>query len=377
MGQRLADFIEANSPTIVDRAAQVAASFSLLDPQPVNGHLREHLPVILEAIAQDLRTAQSDAEAVHRAQTPVLAAHQPETVTGAYARLRAQSGFTLEQVFAEYRALRESVLTLWSDSSPPDEHALKDMARFNQAIDQALAESIANFSAESEGWRNVFLGTLAHDLRGPLSVNLLTAELLTRIISEDAPAAPLIERLRRSGARMKSLLDDLLDYSKASLGGGLRIVPTYVDLDPELQDELDLLRPLFPEHEVSYQSSGSTTGLFDSSRIREAMANLVINAAKHGDENGPIRVTLAGDAAATTLSVENSGPVVPDHTMSALFMPFGHFREGPDSNPEADSLGLGLFIVRQIAVAHGGTVAATSVGGRTLFTMRLPRISHS
>ncbi|MFC3816066.1 sensor histidine kinase [Lysobacter sp. GCM10012299] len=250
------------------------------------------------------------------------------------------------------------------------------MTRFNEAIDQALAATIANFSAEIEGWRNVFLGTLAHDLRGPLTVNSLTAEVLARMTPDSSPAKPLVERLQRSGARMKSLLDDLLYYSKASLGGGIRIIRVQTNLDIELQDELDLLRSLFPEHSISYESGGQTSGQFDASRIREAMANLVINAAKHGDPSGPIQVTLEGDGGAITLVVENVGPVIPDHTMSALFMPFGHFREGPDSNPDVDSLGLGLFIVRQIALAHGGTVAARSVDGLTSFTVELPRVSN-
>ncbi|MDI9238646.1 HAMP domain-containing sensor histidine kinase [Lysobacter sp. LF1] len=371
MQQRLADFIEANRRTIVDHSSLVAASFLSGANRSSADHLREHLSQMLDAVVKDLRTVQSRESTVERSQTPVTAPHTPDTAAGVYARLRAQSGITLEQVVAELRALRASVSMLWKDATLPDSRALDDLTRFNAAMDQILAESIANFSAEIEGWRDVFLGTLAHDLRGPLSVNVLTAEVLSRIIA-DRPEKLLVERLQRSAARMKALLDSLLDYSKASLGGGIRISPAHVDLDPGLRDEVDLLRALFQEHEISYESAGRTNGLFDVSRIREALANLVINAAKHGAAGGPIRITLYGDEEGARLVVKNIGPSLPGHMMSALFMPFGQLRDTADDRPEADSLGLGLFIVKQIALAHGGSVAATSLNGCTAFTITLP-----
>lgn len=372
MPDRLADFVEANRRAIVDRAARMAAASAHGSPQPSEEQLREHLPQILDAIVKDLRVIQDRTASERRSQTPVHASSTPGTAAGAYARLRAQSGFTLDEVVSEFRALRTSVLHLWSDASPPGEHALHDMTRFNEAMDQILAESIAHFSSEIEGWRDVFLGTLAHDLRGPLSVNVLTAEVLSRITPE-GPARLLVERMQRSGARMKQLLDDLLDYSKTSLGRGIRISASPVDLEPELRDEIDLLRVLLPGHAIFYESRGCTSGRFDASRIREALANLVINAAKHGAQGGAIHVTLEGDDAGTALSVRNTGPDIPDHLLATLFLPLGQMRDVEHHSHEADSLGLGLFIVKQIAVAHHGSVAATSRDGCTDITMRLPR----
>lgn len=370
MQLRLADFIDANSQVIVDQATQVASSFSSRSAGVNTDAMREQLPQILDAIVRDLRTTQSRAEAVQRSRTPVMAPATPSSAAGTYARLRAQSGITLEQVVSELRALRSCVLLLWSDAAPDGDDALEDVVRFNEAVDQILAESIANFSAEIEGWRNVFLGTLAHDLRGPLSVNLLAAEVLSRI-TPDGPARPLVDRMTRSATRIKALLDSLLDYSKASLGRGIRVSPVEADLDAELRDEIELLQALFPEHEVAYESGGRTTAIVDASRIREAVANLVINAAKHGAPNGRIRVVLSADRSGLTLAVENFGPTVPDETLSGLFMPFGHMREEGNS-PQTDSLGLGLFIVKQIATAHGGSVSVSSGEGRTTFVLKLP-----
>lgn len=219
----------------------------------------------------------------------------------------------------------------------------------------------------------MFIATLAHDLRGPLSVNVLTADVLARITPE-GDGKLLVERLQRSGARMKSLLDNLLDYSKASLGGGIRITTAHANLHRDIRDELDLLRALFPEHAISYEHSGHTSGLFDASRVREALANLVINAAKHGAADGPIRVTLQGDGTSITLEVENEGPNIPDHRLSGLFLPFGHLGGDENANAEADSLGLGLFIVNQIAIAHGGSVTVSSEDGSTTFKLTLPSI---
>jgi hypothetical protein len=167
---RLATFIEQNEEPIL--AAAEAFSTTLL---PAAGHLdsvglRDHLPMILEAIRKDLNTTQSTAEGLRKSlgKAPLLP-DAPETGAQTHAMLRAKAGFDIRQMVSEYRALRASVLRLFlADGRILTEEVNIDLLRFNEAIDQAVAESVSHFSLESERWREVFLAVLGHDLRGPL-----------------------------------------------------------------------------------------------------------------------------------------------------------------------------------------------------------------
>jgi hypothetical protein len=106
--------------------------------------------------------------------------------------------------------------------------------------------------------------------------------------------------------------------------------------------------------------------------MKQVVSNLVTNAARYGEPGGPVRVTLNGTEAELRLSVENPGPTIPRESIEQLFEPL---RRGVNSelNPERSSMGLGLFIVHQVAQAHGGTVVVDSDHGRTIFTVVLPR----
>jgi signal transduction histidine kinase len=367
---RLPDFIEANLETILQAAEAIAATMGRAADHLTTEELRDHLPSILEAVVADLRTLQTAEQELDKSDGRApLVENAPETAAQTHALLRAQGGFKIEHLVAEYRALRASVLRLWEANPRPfDAVAAGDITRFNEAIDQAVAESVAFFTAEVERWRHVFLGVLGHDLRGPLSAIVNTSMLLNRLASEK-PVTEATQRLVRSGERMTRLLDDLLDYSRASLGLGIAILRAPVDLAFACEAELEVLRAALPGRDIGLIVEGTTKGHFDASRVREGLSNLVTNAAKYGTEGGPIRARLAGDARAVTLSVENEGPSIPAHALEALFEPL---RRGADQSSGHASLGLGLFIVREIARAHGGDANASSREGKTVFTMMLP-----
>jgi signal transduction histidine kinase len=279
--------------------------------------------------------------------------------------------FTIRQLVAEYRALRASVLRLWSAADPAEMAEPRDIGRFNEAIDQALAESVDRYVAEVDRWRHVFLGVLGHDLRGPLNAILLTSQVLSAIES-DTPASQHATRLMRSGQRMKELLDDLLDYSRTSLELGIPVAPRQCDLAEACKDEIDLLRVTWPEATIEFVARGSTTGAWDPSRVKQVLSNLVTNAVKYGDKPGSVVVTLDGTREPEVqLRVQNTGPTIAKDVLRSLFDPM---RRSSKRNPEEPtSLGLGLFIVRQIALAHGGRIDAESADGRTVFTVVLPR----
>ena len=370
---QLADFIDANIEAIVGSAEAFAATLL-----PAAGHLdrealRNHLPLILKAIALDLRAPQTAAEELKKSEGK--APHRPdapETAAQTHALLRARSGFDIKQLVAEYRTLRAGVLRLWGDSTAPlDAQAFADMVRFNEAIDQSVAESVALFSTEVDRWRHVFLGVLGHDLRSPLNAILLTSQLLSRL-SSDAPVTKHTERLIRNGERMKALLDDLLDYSRGSLGLGIPIHRAPVDLAAVCDEEIDLLRSALPGCSLDFETEGPVQGRFDGSRIREALANLVLNAAKYGPEGGGIRVRLIGDGQRVTLCVANEGASIPADELSAIFEPLRRgASQAAEESTAPTSLGLGLFIVREIARAHGGEVDVVSAQGTTTFSVTL------
>ena len=369
---RLADFIEESVEPILSAAEAVAATMLPAASHLDSAALRDHMPMILSAVARDLRLAQTTEEQLAKSLGKQARPHgAPETAAQTHALLRAKAGFDIEQLVAEYRALRASVLRLWFEGGKAGgPETQDDLVRFNEAIDQAVAESVAYFTAETDRWRHVFLGVLGHDLRGPLNAILLTAEILSKMTTE-APLSRHTVRLMQSGKRMKTLLDDLLDFSRASLGLGLGLHRDTVDLATICIEEVELLRAALPDVEISFRSEGRSLGSFDGSRVREAVGNLVTNAARYGTAGAVIDVVLVGKVDQVRLSVSNAGVPIPKEDLHSLFEPL---RRGRPLDEVADraNLGLGLFIVREIAKAHGGEIQVESAEGTTVFTMVLP-----
>jgi signal transduction histidine kinase len=369
---RLADFIDANMPALLAEWELFASSLLPAAAEMDAAALRDHAEQMLKAIAADLRTSQTRTEQSEKAQgrAPLLP-EAKETAAQTHALLRATGGFTIRQLVAEYRALRASVLRLWGHAGAAGPDAMEDAGRFNEAIDQAIAESVDYFTSEVDRWRAIFLGVLGHDLRSPLNALLLTSQVISRL-GADTPMSQHTEKLLRSGERMRQLLDDLLDYNRTSLDIGIRVTPEPVDLATVCREEIELLRTALPASTIELATTGITEGSWDASRIKQVVSNLVINAVTYGDQKGIVRVSLHGEDAQVRLLVEDTGPSIPKELMTSLFEPLRRHARA-NSQGERESLGLGLFIVRQIALAHGGGVTVESADGKTLFTVTLPR----
>jgi signal transduction histidine kinase len=371
---RLADFILRDMEAILV-AWEAFAAVQL----PAARHmdrlaLRDHARQILQAVAKDLFTSQSREAQTEKSlgRAPILIG-TPETAAQTHALLRAQSGFDINQLAAEYRALRASVLRLWGDDSQPERTHLHDIIRFNEAIDQALAESVEFFSAQVDQARNLFLGMLGHDLRNPLQVIQMTAAYLAAL-NTDAKVSEATGRLINSGRHMHALLDDLLDFNRTELGLGINITPGDVDLGQLLASELDQLRAANPGRRIDLEVQGDTCGSWDSKRLQQLLGNLVRNAIKYGAPGTPVYVGLNGDAAGVVLEVRNSGPVIEQSDLDQIFDPL---KRGSDHENRCDtdgSLGLGLYIAREIAKGHGGSIEARSDETETVFAVRLPQL---
>jgi signal transduction histidine kinase len=287
--------------------------------------------------------------------------------------LRAKSGFDINQLASEYRALRASVLSLWTEACHPADPPVADVIRFSEAIDQALAESIAFFSAHVEQARNLLIGMLSHDLRTPLQTIQMTARHMQHLKTpnEFAEAAA---RMIRSGTRMNALLDDLLDYNRTTLGLCIRVAPAAIDLGAVCNNEIEQIRSAYPEHVIELDVTGDCTGTWDAGRIQQMLSNLVVNALHYGAPGKPVRVSLQGSSLAEVhIQVANSGPAIEPAVLKRIFEPLQRGSSNAAANDAG--FGLGLYIACEIAKAHGGELTVTSDEHQTEFVARLPRLA--
>ena len=370
---RLADFILQDMEAILRQweafaACQLPAA-ARMEPLALRDHARQ----ILEAVAADLSTPQTREVSIEKSlgRSPALLG-APETAAQTHAVLRARSGFNINQLAAEYRALRSSVLRLWMDASGPEATHMEDIIRFNEAIDQALAESIGFFSSQVDQARDLLLGMLGHDMRSPLQTIQMTASYLAAL-NAGANVSEAASRLILSGTRMKALLDDLVDFNRTRLGLGINISPVPVDLASLFAEELEQLRVAHPGRQLVLEVAGDAQGLWDGLRLQQLLGNLVMNAIKYGTPDAPVRVLVTGEEAGLRFEVRNEGPAIEPSTLDQIFEPLKRGREHENRNSADGSLGLGLYIAREIAKAHGGDIEARSDPEETVFTVLLPR----
>ncbi|KQW54134.1 sensor histidine kinase [Variovorax sp. Root411] len=364
---RLAIFLETAREQILEAAIAFAGTIPALRDTEKQ-MLRDHLPHVLKTISADLRSTQSRTESIAKARGEAVPSSF-RTSAQTHGLMRAQMGISIEQLVAEFRALRSSILRLWGDAYPPGPGAIEEITRFNEAIDQAVAESVQFYAQERERWRQIFLGVLGHDLRGPLNAIALTVELMRAQAEVPSAQTALLER---GVKRLTSLLDSLLECNRASFGAGMVLQRAPVDVAAACAEELELLRAAHPNARIQYEELGDNKGVFDTSRVREALGNLVSNAIKHGDPSEPAVVRVEGTDQSVRLSVENAGEI-PPHEIELLFEPL-HRRNVSSANAERTHLGLGLFIARQIARAHGGETTGTCSGRHVCFTIELPKV---
>jgi signal transduction histidine kinase len=213
---------------------------------------------------------------------------------------------------------------------------------------------------------------LGHDMRSPLQTIQMTASYLVALNAGEKVASAA-SRLIRSGARMQALLDDLCDFNRTKLGLGINIVPTHVDLATVFADVMDQLRSIVPDRQIDLEVHGQSEGVWDGQRLQQLLGNLVLDAVKYGTPGTAVRVTVTAEAANVRLVVTNSGAAIEPSVMEQIFEPLKRGVDQSDGYEEDSHLGLGLYIVREIAKAHGGETDMRSEKGETEFTVRLPR----
>jgi signal transduction histidine kinase len=232
-------------------------------------------------------------------------------------------------------------------------------------------ERLSAHRADVVAQQQQIMAIVSHDLRNPLSAMKTGAALLARSPGLDEARREDARRILASARRMERLLADLLDFARLQAGRGLPIQPVQADLVEVCRQAVsDLGRAA--EGEVTVEGLGVVTGRWDASRLGQVAANLVSNALKYGPPGRPVHVLVDGRRDEVLLSVTDEGGRLPLDLHQAIFEPF---RRGQiDDGHARGSAGLGLFIVRCIAEAHGGAVTVDSTPGRgTTFTVILPR----
>lgn len=375
---RLADFIAQNPDPILAEWVDFAATCGPAGMTMDLAGLRDHALDMLNAIVLDLRTPQTAAQQSEKSKgnAPALPAHG-DTAAEVHGAGRAESGFSVEEMVSEYRALRASVIRLWTKANGSLTGAdLDDLQRFNETIDQALAESTARYTADVDRAKEMFIAILGHDLRTPLAAVIMGSQFMLDTGELLEPHLTLTTRIGRSARRMERMVADLLDFTRGRLGAGVPITRGDTDLATVIRQAVEEIAIGEPQAVVQFTATGDMRGSWDAARISQVVANLLGNAVQHGAPRTLISVTAQGEPTEVVFRVHNYGPPIPPTELLVLFSPFKRFQSATPARDEVTNLGLGLYIAERIVDSHAGTIdVRSSAEAGTLFTIRLPRLS--
>ena len=375
---KLSTFITVHLEKILCEWDIFARTLFPASPTPPQNLLRDHGREILQEIVVDLDTHQTAEQQTEKSKGQADEEVNKKSAAAIHGTLRQASGFTLTQLTAEYRALRATVFRLWMPyMQQHTQESAADMIRFNEAMDQALAESVVTYSENSDRTRDTFLAILGHDLRSPLFTMKLAGSYLMRPAIGTEGTREMGARVARSAASMTAMVNDLLEYARTQLGSGIPLTLLPENMTGICQAALDDAQAGYPDCPFELEAFGDLSGTFDRARLQQLFSNLLNNAAQYRDGTRAVTITALGEADSITVQVCNHGPVIPAQSLQAIFDPLVQLsvNAGEQQGAPSSSLGLGLFIAREITSAHGGTITATSnQESGTVFTVKLPRI---
>ncbi|MBA3405294.1 MAG: HAMP domain-containing histidine kinase [Gemmatimonadaceae bacterium] len=235
-----------------------------------------------------------------------------------------------------------------------------DLARQRAEDSERKLRAVADF-------REMFIGMLGHDLRNPLaSISMASGFLLERGRLDDRDAMK-VSLILRNSERMSRMIMQLLDLTRARLGGGMPIEPKPADLGAICQSVVEE----FDAATIQLEVAGDVTGTWDADRLAQVLSNLAGNALEYATPGTAVMVKAHADGAQAVVEITNQGEPIPPDVLPFIFEPFRRARQREKSSK--GNLGLGLYIAHQIVLSHGGTLDALSADGRTTFVMRLPR----
>lgn len=231
----------------------------------------------------------------------------------------------------------------------------------------ALSEAALVDARYTAKLREEFIAVLGHDLRNPLA-SIASGTHVLNSTATDPQARKVLAIIQKSVRRMARLIDDVMDFARARLGGGITLDRHDELLGPPLEQIIAELRIAWPERSVESEIALPEPVYCDRHRIAQLLSNLLANALTHGSEDAPVRVHALVEGGTFEFSVANAGEPIAPANVERLFQPYTRASAGPSQQ----GLGLGLYIASEIARAHGGTLGVTSGPDETRFTFRMP-----
>jgi signal transduction histidine kinase len=335
--------------------------------------LRNNVPMIVEALIASLsqRGQPDDAQG--------QSAHQigGEQAAKTHAQHRRADRYSLAEELRELHHLRAVFIDLCARAglTLQGEEAKLVHGVIDEVMTTAAHEMETMISADLRRdleLRELFIAVVGHDLRTPLtSIVLASSKLLLQDDFADTVKKDL-RRITASAARMQRLIEDLLDMARIS-SGGMPIVRAPTDIRSLCEQVIDTAMVAYPQATILLSAPEVVKGDWDAERLTQLVQNLVSNAIEHGERGAPIRIEVRPSDSAVEIEVHNRGVPIPPSILPSIFDPF---IQGEPAARRSKGIGLGLFIARTIAVAHGGSLRATSDAEHgTSFLATLPRVA--
>jgi len=267
--------------------------------------------------------------------------------------------------------LYEDAWRLTDDLREVNQQMVSATIRAQELTEEAEAANARTAESEREllevaEFREMFIGILGHDLRNPLAAIGLTATTLLRHGGLDEQGQKHVARIVNSQERMTKMIAQLLDLTRARLGGGFSFEPRPTDLREVFQGVVEEF-----ETPIQLEVEGDVTGTWDPDRLAEAFSNIARNAIEHAVPGTPVVLNARTEGPEVVVEISNEGPPIPEDVLPFIFEPFRRARQHERS--ATGNLGLGLYIAKQIVSSGSGTLVAYSTDGKTTFSMRLPR----
>jgi signal transduction histidine kinase len=379
-GMRLSSFINENTKVIIKEWENFAKTLMPAADNMSQLQLNDHIDQLLFFIAKDIESVQSSSQEIEKSHGESdNSAEQKDSAAEMHADLRQDSGFGIVQMVAEYRALRSSIVRLWIKYKVNlDNIDVEDLTRFNEAIDQALTESIARFEKKVNYSKDLILGVLGHDIRSPLSSINMSAEMMSRVGEMNEKQLRFSHQIQNSSMRISKIVADLIDLTCARMGAALPVNIEEMDIEVLAEHIVEEILIQNPHHIIKLRVSGKTKGQWDRARLGQLFSNLINNSVQYGSQRLPITVTIKGNKQQLIIAIHNEGNPIPSNQRATMFDSFTRGKDkGKGRKNVSSNLGLGLFITQEIVRSHGGTITVISnENDGTTFTVCLPRINR-
>jgi len=288
--------------------------------------------------------------------------------------VRLKDGSTLPMVVNALRLEREGIMVheLASFVARDRDKYERELLAARKRLEELVSEA-TRLQAETNDralLAEQMIGIVSHDLRNPLStISIAAATLAAGSLSD--PHRRGVERIQRASVRGAHLITDLLDFTQARVGKGLPVVTEPIDLHLVVAHAVDELSHLHPTRSILHERAGDGACFADPNRLTQVIGNLVSNAVAYGERDSPVTVTSSIEARTFTVCVHNRGKPIPVDAQSVIFEAMARGTTGQNAGR---SVGLGLFIVRELVKAHGGRVEVTSTDEMgTAFSVVFPR----